>query len=98
VIDFPSASAQLAFAAGLGREALSPCAEPSAAIKPSVRHPTAKKAYCFLIEILLMPCPSIEPDLQAQRNMELRPTQQTFETATRYQHSISILARAPKRG
>jgi hypothetical protein len=71
---FPSASPQLALTAGLGREALSICAEPSAAIRPTVRHPTAKNAYCFLIDSPFMLCPSIEPDLLAQRNMEFRPT------------------------
>src|SRR6059036_2998151 len=67
---FPSASAQLAFAAGLGFEALSICAEPSAAINPTVRHPAAKNAYCFLIDFPPTLCPSIEPDLPARRNME----------------------------
>src|SRR5713226_475123 len=46
---FPSASAQLAVAGGLGRETLSACAEPSAVMKPRVRHPTANTARCFLI-------------------------------------------------
>jgi hypothetical protein len=49
----PSANAQLAFAAGLGRAALSICADPSAAIKPSVRHATPNTANCFLMVLPL---------------------------------------------
>jgi hypothetical protein len=49
VIVLPPASAQLAFAAGLGFEALSICADPSTAINASARHPTAKTANTFLI-------------------------------------------------
>src|SRR5260370_33904208 len=78
VIVFPSASAQLAFAAGLGREALSICAEPRTAIKPRARHPAAKTANCFLI--FFSPsglCANIEPNLRFERKLELFQTYQT---------------------
>src|ERR1700674_219336 len=80
---FPSASVQLAFAAGLGRAGLSPCAEPSAAMRPRVRHPTAKTANSFLILLPLRLCPNIEPDLPAQCNIDFAQLQKTDETRIR---------------
>src|SRR5438309_4833149 len=80
---FPSASVQLAFAAGLGRAALSVWAEPSAAMRPRVRHPIAKTANSFLILLPLGLCPNIEPDLPAQRNIDFAQLQKTDETGIR---------------
>src|SRR6267143_6774576 len=85
---FPSASAQLAFAAGLGRAALSPCAEPNAAMRPRVRHATAKTANSFLILLPLRLCPNIEPDLPAECNMDFAQLLETAETETRFGLSL----------
>src|SRR2546429_9048533 len=80
---FPSASVQLAFAAGLGRAALSVCAEPSAAMRARVRHPIAKTSNSFLILLPLRLCPNIEPDLPAECNIEFAQLQKTEETGIR---------------
>src|SRR6266576_1626692 len=80
---FPSASVQLAFAAGLGRAALSVCAEPSAAMRARVRHPIAKTANSFLILLPLRLCPNIEPDLPPEGNIDFAQLQETDETGIR---------------
>src|SRR5882724_6518395 len=84
---FPPASSQLAFAAGLGFAALSICAEPSTAINPSARPPTANTANCFLILFPLgcarvlnriyLPCAT-------ENSSHLISSQQTAETAARF--------------
>src|SRR5216684_7504074 len=98
VMVFPSASAQLAFAGGLGLEALSIWAEPSIAINPSVKHPTAKNAYCFLIVLPLKLCPSIEPDFPARRNIEFTQPLQTAELETRFPVIIFPILRNQEKG
>src|SRR5882672_4130431 len=95
---FPSASAQFAFAAGLGRAALSVCAEPSAAMRPSVRHPTAKNANSFLILLPLRLRPNIEPDLSAQCNIDFAHLQKTDETGIRLPLFSPALAKVQGRG
>src|SRR6266436_4802901 len=95
---FPSASAQLAFAAGLGRAALSVCAEPSAAIRPRVRHPTANTANSFLILLPLGLCPNIEPDLPAECNIDFAQLQKTDETGIRLPQLSPALAKVQGKG
>jgi hypothetical protein len=47
------------------------CADPIAAIKPSVKHPTANTANCFLISFPpQVVTTNIEPKLLVQRNSQ----------------------------
>jgi len=73
----PSASAQVAFAAGLGRAGFSAWAYTGAAGKLSVRHPTARTANRFRIISPPLKLPdSIEPDLRVARNIgRMQPDQ-----------------------
>jgi hypothetical protein len=68
-------------------------------MNPSVRQPTAKTANCFLIFCLPFElCPSIEPDLPAERNTERIQPHQTDEIRTRFQPFLFEILRNSKKG
>src|SRR5208282_2482900 len=95
---FPPPISHEADAGGLGRAALSICAEPSIAINPSVIQPTAKTANTFLMFIPLKLCPSIEPDLPGQRNLHFSPSYETAEPKTRFSPNLFPILRNPQKG
>src|SRR2546429_8447682 len=69
----PPPRSQVAFAGGLGLLLLSICAEPSRAIIPTVKHPTARNAtVLFMVFPPQKLAPNIEANLPRKRNCNCR--------------------------
>src|ERR1700746_726878 len=86
----PPPRSQVAFAGGLGLLLLSICAEPSRAIIPTVKHPTARNA-----TVLLMVFPpqklaaTIEANLLLKRNCDCRRSLKTHPGEFCFDPSVS---------
>jgi hypothetical protein len=77
----PPPKSQVAFAGGLGLEALSDCADPSRAIIPMAKHPAPRNATLLFMVSLLRSSANIQTDLWFFRNCNCRRSLETHAAA-----------------